>query len=72
VPFEVVAPTPWPPPAPPFSLVSTPGVGVQVHLTLLGLGRDQSGPLTVTTTVFSMDLAQPGLPATACEQAPDP
>jgi type II secretory pathway pseudopilin PulG len=72
VPFEVVAPTPWPPPAPPFELVSVPGVGVQVHLTLLGLGRDQSSSLTVATTMLSMDMAQPGLSATACEQGPDP
>ncbi len=72
VPFDVVATTPWPPPELPFSLVSTPRAGVQVHLTLSGLGGDTTGPVTLATTVFSMDVAQAGLSASACEQGPAP
>jgi hypothetical protein len=45
---------------------------VQVHLTLSGLGGDTTGPVTLATTVFSMDVAQAGLSASACEQGPAP
>ncbi|MFC0081796.1 hypothetical protein ACFFRE_06510 [Aciditerrimonas ferrireducens] len=72
VPFEAVAATPWPPPALPFSLVSTPQAGVQVHLTVSGLGGDTTGTVTLATTLFSMDMAQAGFPASACEQGPAP